>query len=268
MIKTSEIEEIRAEVILNYLYPESGSQWIVQNEGTFYRNYNSDLLRIDDARFEAETARDSFIKLLPQGLISLESDLKGEDRAERFKRQQRELRLLREAFKPIDSLRFRDSMMIEQQVGCLLQDKIGYVLSSYYGINLAEIENRYVREAALVLPYVSRKRGDLGFVAELLRAMVRCEVTMRSGRYSDSDSTQRWLPMVRYELIIEGLEPEQYRAMTEELKPLREFIAEWLMPVEVWCDILIKEHGSGRLSVSEKRATLGYNTEVISENDK
>ena len=83
MRRVNNIPEIRAEVLLNYLYPEVGDQWTVQNEGTFYRNYNSDLLTIDDEGLKAETARDSFIKLLPQGLITSDTDLKGEDSAEK-----------------------------------------------------------------------------------------------------------------------------------------------------------------------------------------
>ena len=131
MRRVNNIPEIRAEVLLNYLYPEVGNQWTVQNEGTFYRNYNSDLLAIDAERLKAETARDCFIKLLPQGLITLDTDLKGEDSSEKFKQLQIKLRLLRETFKPIDTFQFRDSVFIEKQVENLLQNKISYVLNTY-----------------------------------------------------------------------------------------------------------------------------------------
>ena len=141
MRRVNNIPEIRAEVLLNYLYPEVGDQWTVQNEGTFYRNYNSDLLTIDDEGLKAETARDSFIKLLPQGLITSDTDLKGEDSAEKFKQLQIKLRLLRETFKPIDTFRFRDSIFIEKQVDSLLQNKISYILNAYFGIDLDQIEN-------------------------------------------------------------------------------------------------------------------------------
>ena len=36
MIKNS-IPEIRAELLLNYLYPEMFNQWTSQNEGTFFQ---------------------------------------------------------------------------------------------------------------------------------------------------------------------------------------------------------------------------------------
>ena len=258
--KINDIPEIRAEFLLNYLYPEVGGKWTVQNEGTFYRNYNSDLLSVDDEKTIAQTVRDSFIKLLPQGIITLSTDLKGEDAAEKYKQLQLKLRLLREAFKPIDSFKFRDSMLIEQQTDALLQEKLSHVLSTYFGIDIDKIENHYVREAATLLPYVSKRRGDFGFVADLLKVLFKCEVNVSTGRYSHTDSTRRWLPMVRFELLISGLSPEKYRELTEEIKPLKEFIEEWFIPVEVWCRIDIKEHRVQQQT--NTRLALGYNTEL------
>ena len=260
MRRANDIPEIRAEVLLNYLYPEAGNQWTVQNEGTFYRNYNSDLLTIDAEEMKAETARDSFIKLLPQGLITLDTDLKGEDAAEKFKQLQIKLRLLRETFKPIDTFQFRDSVFIEKQVDNLLQNKISYVLNTYFGIDLDKIENRYVREAAILLPYVSKRRGDFGFVADLLKVLFKCEVKMTTGRYSHTDSTRQWLPMVRYEMLIPGLSQDEYLEKNAELKPLKDFIQEWFIPVEVWCQIDIKEHNVHQQT--NTRIILGYNTEL------
>ena len=260
MRRVNDISEIRAEFLLNYLYLEERNQWTVQNEGTFYRNYNSDLLAIDHERTEAQTARDSFIRLLPQGLITSDTDLKGEDAAEKYKQQQLRLRLLRETFKPIDTFRFRDSLFIEQQADSLLQNKLSYIVSTYFEIDLNEIENNYVRAAAGLLPYISKKRGDFGFVSDLLKVLFKCEVITITGRYSHSDSTRSWLPMVRYELIIPGLSPEQYQEKTAELKPLQDFIKEWFIPLEVWCQIDIKEHNVQQQT--NTKLLLGYNTEI------
>ena len=263
MIKNS-IPEIRAELLLNYLYPEIYNQWTSQNEGTFFRNYNSDLLTIDEEKLVAQTARDSFIKLLPQGLITQETDLKGEDAAEKFKQLQLKLRLLRETFKPIDTYRFRESLLVEHQMDSLLQDKLSYILNTYFGVDLDKIENPYVREAAILLPYVKRRRGDFGFIANLLRTLIRCEVNMTTGRYSHSDTTRSWLPMVRYDLVIPGLTPEEYLEKDKEIEPLREFLCEWLIPIEVWCEIVIKEYDVP--PHTDTRLTLGYNTEVGKSN--
>ena len=259
----NDIPGISAEMLLNYLYPEAGGKWIAKNEGTFYRNYNSDVLALDDERMEVETSRDSFVSLLPQGLLTLDTDLKGEDAAERFKLMERRLRLLREAFKPIDTFRLRDSMYMESQVNGLLQNKLPYILNTFFDIDLRQIENPYVREAALLLPYVSRRRGDFGFLTGLLRVLVKCDVKMTTGRYSHTDSTRQWLPMVRFELLIPGLSAEEYRQKTEALEPLRMFLSEWFIPMEVWCEIVIREHSVPQQT--NTRLTLGYNTEVKSE---
>lgn len=260
MIKVNDIPEIRAEMLLNYLYPAAVNKWIAQNEGSFFRNYNSDLLAVDDEKMVAQTARDNFINLLPQGMLTQETDLKGEDAAEKFKQMELRLRLLRETFKPIDTLRFRESVYIEQQTDSLLQDKLAYILKTYFGVDFEKIENHYVREAAILLPYVSRRRGDFGFIANLLQTLVNCKVNMTIGRYSDSDTTRSWLPKVRYELIIPDLTPEQYQELNKDLEPLREFLCEWLIPLEVWCQIVIKEYDVPQQT--NTRLTLGYNTEV------
>ena len=83
---------------------------------------------------------------------------------------------------------------------------------------------------------------------------------MTTGRYSHSDTTRSWLPMVRYDLIIPGLTPEEYHEKDKEIQPLREFLCEWLIPLEVWCEIVIKEYDVPLQT--DTRLTLGYNTEV------
>ena len=115
-------------------------------------------------------------------------------------------------------------------------------------------------DVRLVLPYVNRRRGDFGFISNLLQTLIKCEVKMTTGRYSHSDTTRSWLPMVRYDLIIPGLTPEEYHEKDKEIQPLREFLCEWLIPLEVWCEIVIKEYDVPLQT--DTRLTLGYNTEV------
>ena len=38
--------QVRAEVLLNYLYPELEKKWMVQCKGTFFRNYSQDILSL------------------------------------------------------------------------------------------------------------------------------------------------------------------------------------------------------------------------------
>ena len=238
MRKRNDIHEASAEMLLNYLYPEVDRKWIAHGEGSFYRNYNSDLFDYDDETMEAWMARDTFLSLLPQGVINNDNDLKGEDAAEKFKKIQRRIRLLNEALLPIDTNAFRQRLIVERQVSELLQNKLTYVLKEYFGIDLDKVESPLVKEAALMLPYVSRSRGDFSLVGALLGALLHCQVRTMTGRYSHTDTTLRWLPRVRFELLIPGLSPEEFRTLNAEVQPLREFICEWFIPFEVKCDIV------------------------------
>lgn len=260
MRKRNNIHEASAEMLLNYLYPEVDKKWIAHGEGSFYRNYNSDLFDYDDETMEAWMARDTFLSLLPQGVINNDNDLKGEDAAEKFKKIQRRIRLLNEAFLPIDTNAFRQRLLVERQVSELLQNKLTYVLKEYFGIDLDMVESPLVKEAALMLPYISRSRGDFSLVGALLGALLHCQVHTTTGRYSHTDTTLRWLPRVRFELLIPGLSPEEFRTLNAEVQPLREFICEWFIPFEVKCDIVIKEHHSEQQV--NTRLTLDYNMEL------
>ena len=103
MIEQTNITEIKAEVLLNHLYPELADQWIVKNKGTFYRNYSEDAMRIDEESGTVSLSRDGFLRLLPQGLITTDDELKGKD----FHAKYEELKLrrsqLEELFRPFDS---------------------------------------------------------------------------------------------------------------------------------------------------------------------
>ena len=68
----NDIQGLRAEVLLNYLYPELMQRWVANCKGTFYRNYNEDAIRIDGEEGWVTLARDGMLKLLPQGLIATE----------------------------------------------------------------------------------------------------------------------------------------------------------------------------------------------------
>ena len=67
--------------------------------------------------------------------------------------------------------------------------------------------NNLVKEAAVMLPFVSFLRGDLGMVGNLLGALFQCEVEVVKGRYSSVDTTRAWLPQVTYKLLIPDMTP-------------------------------------------------------------
>ena len=199
------LSEISAEMLLNYLYPDLADRWIVQAEGTFYRNYNSDLLAYDDEAAVVQLSRDSFNQLLPQGLL----------------------------YRSVERGKVRE-------VSSLLETRLQEILSRYFGFDLASEQNHYIRETAVLLPFVSHLRGDLYFVRDLLSSLFRCEVQLTIGRYSETDNTRSWLPMAQYEMIMPDLSAEEYNRLMKDVRPLNEFVCEWFMPMEAKCFIDIR----------------------------
>ena len=104
--------QVRAEVLLNYLYPELEGDWITQYKGTFFRNYNEDILELYEDERKVILARDGFLRLLPEGLLTHDDDLRGEDVAQKFKELEWRRELLNEAFSPFDTYIFRKKLAI------------------------------------------------------------------------------------------------------------------------------------------------------------
>ena len=258
MIKRNNIAEISAEVLLNYLYPEMSALWTARMEGTFYRNYNHDALTIDAEEHNVTLARDGFLKLLPEGLLTRDDDLKGKNKEQSILELKRRKHRLRELFLPFDTYSFQKRIEIEHIASEMLEHKLSYLLKEYFDFDIEQEESELVRKAAVMLPYVHLLRGDFGFISNMLGAIMKCEVDMSIGRYSHLDSTICWLPEIRYDLLIPNLSIEEYRQKDSELQPLRDFIKERLIPFDVVCSIYIKEHPEER----PKQFTLGYNTEV------
>ena len=260
MSLNTQIPQIGAEMLLNYLYPELQDKWTVRHEGTFYRNYNRDVLALDPENARVRVSRDGILSLLPQGVFSQEEDLRKGDVAEKHKELERQMRLLTEAFLPFDTFSFRRLLKAEQSVSELLSAKLEWLLKTYFNFDLAAETNPYVKEAALLLPYVSRRRGDFSLIRNLLESIFGCRATMEERRYSEFDSTRCWLPVMRYELLVPGLSAQEFTQMSRDLAPLKDFLASWFMPMEVRLEIVIRQHGV-RPRMGEA-LTLDYNTEL------
>lgn len=254
------IPEIGAEMLLTYLYPELEENWRVRNEGTFYRNYNNDSLHISPEGKEVSLARDGFLKLLPQGLVSPEDELKKGDKKEIHKEIERRKKILGESFIPIDTITFRRKLKIEREISQVLSEKLDYILKTYFNIDLEKEDNDIIRELALLLPYIRNRRGNFGLVKNILKSLLNCQINLLTGRFGESDSTENWIPLVRYELIIENLGNKEFNMLSFGLTQIREFISEWFIPAEMKCEILIKDHRyPNRLGTA---LTLDYNTQI------
>ncbi len=254
------MSEISAEMLLNFLYPEEIDQWVVKDKGTFYRNYTPDVLSVDAKARYVALSRDGFIKLLPQGLITTDNELKGDDFYDKYVALFNRKQLLQEVFKPIDSFTFRRRLHIERKVSQLLNDKATYLLKKFYHFDLSKEKNPYVKTLAMLLPNISKLRANFGIVRDLLQILVGCEVEMNTGRYSEKDDTRCWLPWLKYDLLIDDLTTPQYNLLRKDMLELEQFINEWFMPFDVKCSLRIKQHGYP--CKVEENLTLDYNTEL------
>ena len=253
------LSEISAEMLVNYLYPELAEQWVPQDIGTFYRNYNCDVLGCDEQRAEIQLARDGFIQLLPQGLLFAGEDVSGKRKRERIDEQNSRKRLLQDLFRPFDAFAFRRKLQLERQVSAVLDTKLEYVLATYFHFDLAAETNSYVRDVAMLLPFVHTKRGDLLFVRNLLSTLFRCPVTLSKGRYSLTDNKRVWVPMLTYELLVSHLTDETYRQLQQEIEPLSRFVQEWFLPFEAHSVIALKWHEA---ESDKHQILLDYNSRL------
>lgn len=255
-----DISQISAEMLLNYLFPELREKWVARYAGTFYRNYNHDHLSIYEDTAEVVLARDGFLKLLPESLLSDENELKGGNFSEKYQKLEQRKRLFKEAFLPFDTFAFKQKLRIEQQTSELLEEKLTYLLKTCFNYDITAEQNPYIREMAVLLPYVSKLRADFSSISKLLGTLIGCKTKLLIGRYSHADSTRYWIPNVEFQLLIPDMTAEEYRKLKDDIMPLQQFIAEWFIPAEVRCEISIKHHGQPQ--VTGKHLVLDYNTEL------
>ncbi|MCQ2143955.1 MAG: hypothetical protein MJY56_07805 [Bacteroidales bacterium] len=253
--------EVNAEMILEYMYPGMENRWDVRCKGTFYRNYCGDTMSYDTATGEVDLARDGFLKLLPDVLISEANELKGRDFVGKYKAVQRRKALLEDAFAPFDAFAFRQRLEVERNASELLETKIGYILKTFFSMDVASVTDPLVKEAAMLLPFVIRLRGDLPFVRDMISSLTGYEVTVDlSHRHSLTESYLAWMPKVIFTVRIPGLDPEKYIKETERLRPLAGFITEWLMPYDVVTELNVRAPGS--TNVLSDEAMLDYNCKL------
>ncbi|MDO4755642.1 MAG: hypothetical protein Q4A54_04805, partial [Parabacteroides sp.] len=105
--------EIKAELLLNHLYPEMSEQWIAETRGTFYRNYSEDAMAIEEDLQTVTLSRDGFLKLLPQGLIATDDELRGGNFAQKYEELKKKKMQLEEFFRPMDTFAFRRGLKVE-----------------------------------------------------------------------------------------------------------------------------------------------------------
>lgn len=251
------MKEINAEMLLGYLYPETDWKWNVNCRGTFYRNYNDDCLSFDPDERILDLARDGFLKSLPGALFldSGDSDENGEEKEFR-------VALVREAFAPFDSFDFAHGMALERAVASLLADKYDFILKTYFDFDLEKEEDPLVRQAAMMLPIIRRRRGSPQMVKLVLSSLLHCDVEVDTGHRECSGNPGQWLPKITCTLLIPGLSPEGLRAKVKELEPLSAFIRDRFVPFDVAFELRIRDCAMPQGAGPGQPQALDYNCQI------
>ncbi len=254
------LSEISAEMLLTYLYPELEKKWVAYHDGTFYRNYSRDAMLVDEEQTNVMLARDGFLRLLPEGMLFTEDELKGKDFKGSYERMMMKRRLFNAAFLPLDTFNFRQRLKIERQVSKTLDKKLYFILKEYFGFDMEAEQNKYVREVARLLPFIREWRADFSRLAKLLGELFHCKTRLIINRYSDDDNTRCWLPGVQFQLLIPNLTADEFQTLYTDTRPLEKFLMEWFMPAEVHFQLTIKHHV--RNDENHKNYLLGYNIDL------
>lgn len=237
------MSEISAEMQLGYSYPDNDSNWIVQSKGTFYRNYQSDVMSLDEQTNVVELARDGFLHLLPQGVITNDYDLNTDNPYQKkavWNELQARKRRLDAAFQPVDTMRFRNRMLVEKNISEAVRDKQAIIMKEVYGINVEDYPNPFIKQMMHILPRVRQYRGDLESIRNFLSSCTDSEVELVRKRYSDTDTSRQWIVQVIYNIYIDNLSSVEYQEMTEKVDQIEDFLREWLIPIEVKLKVKIK----------------------------
>ena len=253
----NDIQGLRAEVLLNYLYPELMQRWVANCKGTFYRNYNEDAIRIDGEEGWVTLARDGMLKLLPQGLIATEQELRGKDFKGKHEPVRRRKARLEEMFRPFDSRMLRRSLRNEEKLAELLENKLDSLLETYFHLNRKEEQNVYVRQLMALLPVVNRRRGDIHALCDVLQALTGHRVTMTTGQYNHTGRKNGSQPLVEYQVWMPSLDNTAYNDKQKQMEELCLFMQEWFMPFDTKCLIELK---CNRPATMGAGLTLNYNT--------
>lgn len=258
-MKNTNISEIRAEVKLNHLYPEQTDSWIAKHKGTFYRNYSDDILQLDEKNSQVTLSRDGLLRLLPQGLISTEDELKGNNFTAKYKELCERKNYLEELFLPFDSWRFRESVQNEEDLSQLLENRLILILKTYYGVDIEAETNPYIKEMMRLLPLASRIRGNYYKIGDILKVILNKRITTHISCYNWSDKISGTQPMVSYKVWVDNLTASTYRELKNNIEALAYFIQEWFIPFDTRCEIQLKTEESALLN---SKMLLNYNTNL------
>lgn len=256
------IHGIRAEVLLNYLYPEMMERWVANCKGSFYHNYSEDIMGIEEQEGWVSLSRNGMLKLLPQGVFTTERELKGKDFKSKYEELRRRRGRLEDMLRPFDTRRLRRSLREEARLAELLENRLDIFLKTYFHIDRSTEKNAYIRQMMALLPMVNRRRGDIHALCDVLQVLFGHRVTMRTGIYNWSEHRRDAQPMVEYWVWMPSLANDEHNEKQKQVEQLQQFLQEWFIPFDTKFLIELKCNRPASLGMD---LTLNYNTRTDEE---
>lgn len=251
---TSDFRRLKAEVILDMLYPDM-KPLLVRDKGNFYRNYNPDLMDIDPSRNEIELSRDGILKSLPNNFLSFDDEL-AKDARENSEAINRRLKLLYDAFMPIDTYMFNQQRNAQRQIDSLLRNKVQNIIRLFFGIDVTTETNPYIEQMAYLLPFARRIKGRIALVKAILARVIDAPITARSYPFSTLDTTIGYIPKTLISVHKAGLNRETYLEYYNQIKALNKFVSDWFIPFDHILEIEVVN------TEDEQNDILNYNTKI------
>jgi len=122
----------------------------------------------------------------------------------------------------------------------ILSLKVSYILKEFYDFDLEAEQDEYVRKIALLLPFIARIRGIVGFAVKILENLTGHKVRHRYSTYGETDNTRCSTRKVFIDVLINGLTSETYGNEVKKWRPLFDFVIERFIPLDLMCEISIK----------------------------
>ena len=251
------VENMKAESFLAALF-ETCSDMVVEPTGVFSRNFDEDLIAIDDdaPKKTVRLSRDSLFHILPQGLFFKENilrDLSKQNASDKFKHEQerilKEKRKIMSFFQPFDTTYFRLCFDFEKKMNEISENRLQILIDKLFDVFQIDLDNALVRKTVPLLPIASEIRGNKYAMREVLKivfspAHVEIHIQKKNNLTANVN--------------IEKLSAAQYRSLIKEAGAFNRFFHEWFIPVDLDFELKIKD--KNKRFVLENTMILDYNT--------
>ena len=264
------VENVKAELFLATLL-ESCSDVVVEPSGVFSRNYDEDIIAIDDGdghspKMTVRLSRDSLFHILPQGLFFKENalkDLSKQKDSDKFRQEEerilKEKRKILSFFQPFDTTYFRLRFDFEKKLNELSANRLQILFGELFDVFQLDSDNPLIRKIIPLLPLASEIRGNKYVMREVLQGVFfpsRVEMFVQQKRSASGKAGNRLIINV----YIEKLSAAQFRNLIKEAEAFICFFYEWFLPVDLDYELKIKD--KKERFVLGKAMTLDYNTHI------